>query len=167
MSTTVTLFEYSYNEGLVGSVVNADATATTYSLGCPAGQGTTCFGYGKGVPTITVVGGPSTAAQTIMADDLTGIVTCKLTATASPYGGACARTDRSGDLTFSTTFNPASQTLFATFIPIVVTGGLEKLQAGQTGGSAAPTGGNAAPRPLSASLRGCLVGVSVAVLLCL
>ena len=188
MSTTVTLFQYSWDSGLVGSVVSADASATTYSLGCPSGQGTTCFGYRGGIPTVTVVGGPSTAAQTLVVEEggATVVVTCKLTATA-PYGGACARTDRSGGLSFATNFDPAVATEFATFVPVVVTGGLEKLQsAGATGGGTttgtgtgasttrtgtgastpAPTGNRAATLKSLGSVRGYLsLGVGVAVIM--
>jgi len=193
MTTTVTLLEYSWDTRLVGSVIAADATATTYSIGCPSsqGQGTTCFDYKSGVPAITVVGGPSTAAQTLAIKDidLTVVVTCKLTATA-PYGGSCERTDRSGSLTFKTSFDPTAKTEFATFAPVVVTGGLEKLeQPGPTGSGSAASGTPTSPtgtgtgtgtgavngptnpgssgstKSFSTSLCGCVFGVGMAVFL--
>lgn len=128
----VTLVEYSYDTRLLASVVTAQPSATTYSLGCPASEGTTCFGYGNGIPTVTVIAGPSTAAQTLSIEelDLTIQINCQLTAT-SPFGGPCVKKVRSGSLSDTTSFD-AVGTMWATFVGITVTGGLEKLTGGGT-----------------------------------
>ena len=131
----VTVFRFYWDERLAASVVSATPTATTYSLGCPTGQGTTCFEYSDGIPTVTIVAGPSTAAQTLIIkepSEATIVVTCKLTATA-PYGGPCMRTDRSGQVSSSTSFNANVHPALAQFVPITITGGLEKLQSAATG----------------------------------
>ncbi|KXX76741.1 hypothetical protein MMYC01_206865 [Madurella mycetomatis] len=141
-SIVVTLFVYSWDEGLAASVISADPTATTYSIGCPSGQGSTCLGYGNGIPTITIVGGPSTAVQTLVVEEgeATIVVTCQLTAT-SPYGGPCVRTDRSGMFSQTTSFGADANSNLARFEPITVTGGLEKLQTATTGSGGGDEGG--------------------------
>ncbi|KAK3322940.1 hypothetical protein B0H66DRAFT_620933 [Apodospora peruviana] len=130
-TTVVTLFLYTYDERLAASVVRADETATTYSLGCPPSDPgpEICLDYGHGIPTITIVGGPSTAAETLVGgpDGPTLRINCDVTATAPSYGGRCNRVDRSGALSFSTDFDIATAVEFASFYPITVTAGLEKL----------------------------------------
>jgi hypothetical protein len=150
-STVVTLLRRSWNNRLAASVVSANPTATTYSLGCHPEywDGTTCVGYGNGIATITVVGGPSTAAETVVAEEggATGIVTCTLTATA-PYDGWCVQSDRYSTARYITSFKATANPEFAelaTFAPVTVTGGLEKLRGVATGSGGGEGGPGASP----------------------
>jgi len=133
--TTVTLYHSNWDTRLAASVITADATATTYKLGCPPSDPSTC-GYASGVPTVTVVGGPSTAAQTLIIDSLGLSLTanCKLTAAAA---GQCVFSDKSGALSEKRTADAQA----TDFGPVVVTAGLEKLaQATATGSGGTASG---------------------------
>jgi hypothetical protein len=120
-ATTVTVINYNWDPTLYASVIAANPTATTYKLGCPADDPATCR-YGHGVPSITIVAGPSTAAETLSVESLklTVSVTCKLT---GPGAGPCVYSERSAALFGESTFD-ATKRPFAT---LTVTGGLEKL----------------------------------------
>jgi len=136
-STTVTLFHTVWDVNLAASVVTADATATTYTLGCPKSDSSYCGYASTGVPTLTAVGGPSTAAQTLsFADlDLEIVVTCKLSA---PTAGICVISEHSGTLTTTLTRNADP----GDFGPVRVTAGLEKLDQAKSSPGTKTNGGS-------------------------
>ncbi|EON62695.1 hypothetical protein W97_01919 [Coniosporium apollinis CBS 100218] len=138
-SQTVSLLDLGIS-GLVASVITADATATTYKLDCPSNDPTNC-GYESGyTPTVTAVGGPSTAAMTdkavISGTSVAYTYACDVTNSESgTASGSCSYTGTSGGVTATTTGSLSARD---TYIPIVVTAGLEKLLNDQ-GASSSPT----------------------------
>ncbi|KAL2121665.1 hypothetical protein VTJ04DRAFT_5692 [Mycothermus thermophilus] len=134
----VTMLNFGWNpEELVGSVIAANPTATTYSIKCP-GEQDTCAGFDGPPPDITVVAGPSTAAETrtVTGIDVDGkpivashVITCTLTATA-PANGPCEYSYWAKGTATGTSFDLAQESRWMTVGPATVTGGFEKLESG-------------------------------------
>lgn len=127
-TTVVTILDLGGYNPYRASVIGVDSTATTYTLACPP-TGNGC-GYGAKSPDITVVAGPSTAAQTVIVDSLTQFSTlaCHVSASTQIVG----RCSRVGVDRTSFTFEDRFQSI--TLVAVTVTAGAEKLSqdAGQT-----------------------------------
>jgi len=124
-TTVVSILDLGGYGPFLASVAAADAEATTYKLTCPSANG---CGYGARPPDITVVAGPSTAAQTVVVDASTRFSTqaCAVTASAATQSVTCTKIGKSGTSSFTFLDQYAS----LTSVPLTVTAGAEKLSGG-------------------------------------
>ncbi|KAK4226796.1 hypothetical protein QBC38DRAFT_479677 [Podospora fimiseda] len=129
-STVVTLFIplAGDTQTIVGSVIAANPTATTYSIGCPPGTDSNDCGWATGVK---VINGPKTAALDVSGEDSYG--SAKFGCDLAPETVVC-----SGKIDRVTTTEEWKNTIPSNelsefWTPITITAGLEKLAAGATG----------------------------------
>ncbi|KAK3997383.1 hypothetical protein QBC44DRAFT_315938 [Cladorrhinum sp. PSN332] len=134
-TTTVTLLLPLLGETktIFGSVIDANPTATTYSVNCPPDMDSNDCGLGTG---FKVVGGPKTVSVDMPGEEATVNFGCNL----SPETAVCAGTMIGGSpvTTIVTTEAFAATDLEDLYVPITITAGAEKLAAA-TGGPV-PTG---------------------------
>ncbi|RFU75211.1 hypothetical protein TARUN_7015 [Trichoderma arundinaceum] len=154
-STTVDLLlPFADIQSLVGSVIAADSTATTYAYGCPSGTPSDDCGF-DGIQTITQ--GPSTwVYSTTYTPDMGGTYIqgghCKLNTAAD--AASCTvyatQTDETGSVL--ATSSAGVSTFLNLQIPVTVTAGLDKLNA--TPGASPTDGSTSAPTNTGASETG-------------
>ncbi|KAL2257382.1 hypothetical protein VTK26DRAFT_252 [Humicola hyalothermophila] len=113
---------------LVGSVVSADSTATTFAISCPDGAGPNECGLPSSV---TIVNGPETMSYSIELGDITAVADCSLNTAddeATCTGGA------NGSLGVDVL------TGYQEFIvPVTITAGADQIGAEPTTTTAPPT----------------------------
>ncbi|KAL1865366.1 hypothetical protein Daus18300_007256 [Diaporthe australafricana] len=135
-STSVTsLFLYgSEGDNIVASVISAAPQETTYFVTCAAGTDGSDCGFGPG---ITFVDGPSTLGLHITEDGaFTMDVDCKV----ASQTATCVETDAGAEANDPGTMTQVLSDLSNSMLPVTITAGLDKLQAG---GSATATGSSA------------------------
>ncbi|KAG8533601.1 uncharacterized protein KY384_001341 [Bacidia gigantensis] len=164
-NTTVSLLlPFADSQSLLGSIVGADASATTYVIQCPeqkqkrqvatvTATSTAASSSGSnndnsdenddslcGIPSpVTVIEGPSTLSFSLGLEDVTRVVDCKLEATTQAI---CSGTISGTGVTTDAS-NPAVQTAtlagtdLGAPIAVVITAGAEKLKSSGSSSSSA------------------------------